>query len=156
MAPKGSKFNNPFRKLGAGVKDIILSMAKGWTPTPSALAIQEAELRFRRKHGKLIVDSRGAHFDCRLCTRIRFLGPERMEKIFSGWNPNMGVPVNKVWTFLRTELSFELALSILDENDILPTQHIARLPTTLSYCQALIYVKQGKDTTWQRLQTLPQ
>ena len=37
MAPKGSALNNPFRKLGAGVNGIILSMTKKERETPRLL-----------------------------------------------------------------------------------------------------------------------
>ena len=44
MAPKGSKLNNPFRMLPRGVMAIIKPMTKSWTPTPSALAIKQADV----------------------------------------------------------------------------------------------------------------
>ncbi len=58
VAPKGSVANNPFRVLPGDVMAKIRVMKK-LVPTPSAIAIHEAGLRFEWRDGELEVSTIG-------------------------------------------------------------------------------------------------
>ena len=114
VAPKGLAVNNPFRKLGAGVKGIILSMANG--PTPSALAIKEAGLRCNWNGGYLAARVRpqfGAFFlegfNGRELERTIVLTFSRVRQ--ERFNPALGVVVTPTWTRLRQRYEFEDSLA---------------------------------------------
>ena len=61
VAPKGSVANNPFRMLPEELVAEIQAMKK-LVPTPSAIAIHAAGLRFERRYAELEVSIRRGHF----------------------------------------------------------------------------------------------
>ena len=117
VAPKGSALNNPFRMLPSDVLANILSMTKGWTPTPSALAIKEAGMRCDWDGGYLMayVGPRDGAFFLegwfgRELEQTHFLTFRAREERF---NPALGVVVTRTWTRLRQHHDFEDSLDYM-------------------------------------------
>ena len=115
VAPKGSVANNPFRMLPGDVMAKIRVMKK-LVPTPSAIAIHEAGLRFewdvplpRPYMAAEVATTPPAYFTVqgeRTDFREFYIGPRPM-------NPELGVVRTNTWTRLRRRHSFEDALDYM-------------------------------------------